>query len=195
MGGQGPRVVGVLACQGDFAAHGRALDRLGAAWREVRGLGDLEGVEDVILPGGESTTQLKMVLGEGMGEALRQRAAAGGAMFGTCAGAILMAREVARPAQPSLGLLDIRVERNAYGRQRESFVDRGSLRGGGEPLEMVFIRAPIITDLGEGVEVLARHEDRPVLVRQGKRMAACFHPELTEDLRVQEMFLELMKGP
>ena len=181
--------VGILAIQGDYAAHAAALNRLGASHSFVRTPEDLAGVDGVILPGGESTTHLKVLKEEGLFQGLRDFAERGGAFFGTCAGAILLAREVHGPAQESLGLLDIRVLRNGYGRQLASDVHAGKTKLRDEPLEMVFIRAPIIESVGKGVEVLAEDEGRPVLVRSGRVMASTFHPELTDDTTVHEYFL------
>jgi 5'-phosphate synthase pdxT subunit len=187
--------IGVLAVQGDFAAHGRVLQQLGVPWCEVRHPEQLSEISGLILPGGESTTMLKFLFEEGFLEPLQDFARRGGAFFGTCAGAILLAREVTNPRQPSLGLLDISVQRNAYGRQINSFVDRVlSPVFGPPPLEMVYIRAPIITRVGPGVEVLAEHRGHPVLVQQGRCLAATFHPELTEDRRVHERFLRLVEA-
>ncbi len=188
------RRIGVLAVQGDFAAHGRVLQQLGVPWCEVRHPEQLREISGLILPGGESTTMLKFLREEGFWEPLQDFARQGGAFFGTCAGAILLAREVTNPRQPSLGLIDISVQRNAYGRQINSFVDRAlSPALGPPPLEMVYIRAPIITRVGPGVEVLAEHGGHPVLVQQGRCLAATFHPELTEDRRVHERFLRLIE--
>jgi len=183
--------IGILAVQGDFEAHRKTLERAGAEACEVRTPADLEAVDAVVLPGGESTTHLKILQEEGLFDALRTFAARGGAMFGTCAGAILLAREVKNPAQGSLGLMDITVLRNAYGRQVHSEVRWGRSTLKEEPLEMVFIRAPIIERVGQEVEVLAEEGGRPVLVRQGRLLAATFHPELTSDPAVHQYFLEM----
>ena len=188
---RGKPKVGILAVQGDFEAHGVVLAKLGVEHVFVRTSGDLAGVDALILPGGESTTQLKFLTEEGLEKAIREFSARGGAFFGTCAGAILLAREVRNPPQPSLGLADLVVTRNAYGRQVASEVRAGASRLKPEPLEMVFIRAPIIEQVGPGVEVLAESEGRPVLVRQGRVLAATFHPELTEDTTVHEYFLRM----
>ncbi len=182
--------VGILAIQGDYAAHAAALNRLGAAHTYVRTPEDLAGVDGVILPGGESTTHLKVMKEEGLFEGLKEFAAKGGAFFGTCAGAILLAREVHGPAQESLGLLDMTVLRNGYGRQLASDVHMGKTKLRKEPLEMVFIRAPIIESVGEGIEVLAEDAGHPVLVQSGRVMASTFHPELTDDTTVHEYFLK-----
>jgi 5'-phosphate synthase pdxT subunit len=184
--------IGILAIQGDFAAHAKALNRLGAAHSFVRRPEDLANVDGVILPGGESSTHLKVMTEEGLFEALKGFAANGGAFFGTCAGAILLAREVHGPAQASLGLLDVTILRNGYGRQLASDVHMGKTKLGKEPLEMVFIRAPIIESVGQGIEVLAEDAGHPVLVSQGRVMAATFHPELTDDTTVHGHFLKSM---
>lgn len=183
--------VGILAVQGDFEAHGGMLSRLGVEHVFVRTPADLANVDGLLLPGGESTTHLKFLTEEGLLDAIRELARRGGALFGTCAGAILLAREVRNPPQTSLGLADISVARNAYGRQVASEVRWGASKLRAAPLEMVFIRAPLIERVGSGVEVLAESEGRPVLVRQGKMLAATFHPELTGDTTVHEYFLQM----
>jgi 5'-phosphate synthase pdxT subunit len=185
--------IGILAVQGDFEAHAEVLERLGVDHVFVRKPAELAGCDGVILPGGESTTQLKFLTEEGLLEALGEFAEKGGAVFGTCAGAILLAREVTNPAQPSLGLADIVVARNAYGRQVQSRVAFGGSKLKDEPLEMVFIRAPIIEQVGSGVEVLAECDGREVLLQEGKLLAATFHPELTQDNTVHEYFLSLLR--
>ncbi len=182
--------IGILAVQGDYEAHAAVLARLGVESVFVRTVGGLAGVNGVILPGGESSTQLKFLSEEGLLDALREFAVRGGAFLGTCAGTILLAREVKNPQQASLGLADIVVTRNAYGRQVVSRVCFGPCKLTGEPLEMVFIRAPVIEQVGGGVDVLAECEGRPVLVRQGKVLAATFHPELTQATTVHEHFLQ-----
>jgi pyridoxal 5'-phosphate synthase pdxT subunit len=183
--------IGVLAVQGDFEAHGAMLRALGVDSCQVRTAADLEALDGIILPGGESTTQLKFLEEEGLSGSLRRFAADGGAMFGTCAGAILLAREVRNPSQPSLALMDISILRNAYGRQLQSEVRFGHCALKPAPLEMVFIRAPIIDRIGPGVEVLAEDAGTPVLVRQERLLAATFHPELTDDPTVHACFLEM----
>ena len=152
--------IGIVAIQGDYEAHAKALDRLGAAHTYVRRPEDLAGLAGIILPGGESTTHLKVMKEEGLFAALKQFAANGGAFFGTCAGAILLARDVHGPAQDSLGLLDVSILRNGYGRQLASHIQRGATKLREEPLEMVFIRAPIIESVGKGVDD-ARRIRRP----------------------------------
>lgn len=186
--------VGILAVQGDFEAHAATLARLGADYVFVRTPRDLEGVVAVILPGGESTTQWKFLIEESLDKSLQEHAARGGAIFGTCAGAILLAREVHNPSQPSLGLVDIAVTRNGYGRQLASEVRHGATAISPETREMVFIRAPIIDRVGPGVEVLAKLEGQPVLVRQSQILIATFHPELTNDNAVHEYFLRMARG-
>ncbi len=183
-----PRI-GVLAIQGDYSAHADALIEAGAEPVEVRNPEQLDDLDGLILPGGESTTILKFLERRGLFELLKEFSAAR-PVFGTCAGAILLARDVRHPAQRSLGVLDAVVERNAYGRQIDStiLVEPTSLPGG--PLEMVFIRAPRITETGSDVEVLARREGFPVLVRQGNLLAATFHPELSADRRIHRLFVE-----
>ena len=187
----GQKPVGLLALQGDYALHARALNRLGAPWKLVKHAAELLQVSGLIMPGGESTTILKFLAGEGMGEAIKEFAAAGKPIFGTCAGAILLAREVLNPPQDHLDLLDITIERNAYGRQIDSSVRSGECPElADHPVEMVFIRAPIVRRVGEGVRVLGRCDGLPVLVEQGNVMAATFHPELTQDETIHRYFLE-----
>lgn len=183
-----PRI-GVLAIQGDFSAHALALEESGAEVVEIRKPEELGGIDGLVLPGGESTTVLKFLERGGFLDALRDFGAKQ-PIFGTCAGSILLAREVRHPAQVSLGLLDAVVERNAYGRQIDSSILVGPSALGDEPLEMVFIRAPRILETGPEVEILARRDGFPVLVRQGKIMAATFHPELSEDRRVHRLFVD-----
>jgi pyridoxal 5'-phosphate synthase pdxT subunit len=183
--------IGIVAIQGDYEAHAKTLDRAGVSHAFVRRPGDLAHLSGVILPGGESTTHLKVMQEEGLFGALKQFAANGGAFFGTCAGAILLAREVHGPAQESLGLLDVSVLRNGYGRQLASDVHFAPSKLREQPLEMVFIRAPVIESVGSGVEVLAQDAGHPVLVRQGRILASTFHPELTDDTVVHEAFLKL----
>jgi pyridoxal 5'-phosphate synthase pdxT subunit len=186
-----PRI-GVLAIQGDFAAHARALEEAGAQPVEVRKPSQLEGLDGLILPGGESTTFLKFLERDGLLESL-QRFLAEKPAFGTCAGCILLARHVSHPAQQSLALMDIAVERNAYGRQIDSAIQTGDTKLPGGPLEMVYIRAPRIAAAGDGVEVLAERDGFPVLVRQGRLLAATFHPELSSDRRVHQLFVSMVR--
>jgi len=184
--------IGVLALQGDFEAHERALRSAGAEPVEVRSAGQLAGIDALIIPGGESTTMLKLIDSEGMFEPLREFGATH-PVFGTCAGAILLASEVRNPPQASLGLMDIGVERNAYGRQLDSRIARLEPEGLDSDMEAVFIRAPIIRRVGEDAKVLARYNGDPVLVEQGRHMVATFHPELTGDARVHKLFLEKVR--
>jgi 5'-phosphate synthase pdxT subunit len=182
------KTVGVLALQGDFEAHRKVVERLGARAVEVRTAGQLEQCDGLIVPGGESTTMLRLMDEEQLTPAVK-RFAESKPVYGSCAGAILLAREVLHPAQPSLGLMDLTIERNAYGRQVDSRIARVATSDGGE-LEAVFIRAPIIRRAGEGSEVLASYNGDPVWVEQGRHMVTTFHPELTEDTRVHRRFLE-----
>jgi 5'-phosphate synthase pdxT subunit len=183
-----PRI-GVLAIQGDYAAHAEALAEAGAEPVEVRKPSQLVGLDGLVLPGGESTTMLKFLGRHRFFEALQEFCQAK-PVFATCAGTILLAREVLNPAQRSLGVLDVAVERNAYGRQIDSAIVTAATSLPGGPLEMVFIRAPRIVSAGAAVEVLAQREGFPVLVRQGRVMAATFHPELSRDRRVHRLFVE-----
>jgi pyridoxal 5'-phosphate synthase pdxT subunit len=189
-----PPKIGIVAIQGDYEAHAKVLHSLGVPYAFVRRPEDLAGLSGVILPGGESTTHLKVMREEGLFDALRQFAKDGGTFFGTCAGAILLATQVHGPAQDSLALLDIAVLRNGYGRQLASDVHSASTKLRKEPLEMVFIRAPIIESVGQNVEILAEDAGHPVLVREGRIMAATFHPELTSDTAVHEYFLKLVRN-
>ncbi|MGO8787067.1 MAG: pyridoxal 5'-phosphate synthase glutaminase subunit PdxT [Terriglobia bacterium] len=187
----GHKPVGILAIQGDFAMHGKMLDALAAPWKRVKHPADLGAVSGLIMPGGESTTMLKLFELEGIGAAIKEFAAQGKPIYGTCAGAILLAKEVLNPPQARLGLIDIAIERNAYGRQIDSSVQAGECPDlADHPVEMVFIRAPIIRRVGEGVRVLGRCGDLPVLVEQGNILAGTFHPELTDDHTVHQYFLK-----
>ena len=192
-----PLKVGVLALQGAFREHRRMLERLGAEVQEVRLPADLAGLSGLIIPGGESTTMGKLMLDYGLRDPVRAFHAAGGAIFGTCAGAILLSREVlgAPPQfghQPSLSLMDISVQRNAFGRQVDSFQTDLEVGGLGTPFPAMFIRAPVIGSVGEGVEVLARQNGQVVLARQGRLLASSFHPELTQDTRIHLLFLNMI---
>ena len=186
--------VGVLALQGDFEAHGKTLELLGAEPVFVRTAAELDGVDGLVIPGGESTTMMKLLRVEDLLEPLVEFGSQRG-IFGTCAGAILLAADVSHPRQESLGLVDIGVERNAYGRQIESRVAHltpeaeFSARTHPGEMEAVFIRAPVIRRVGPRGRVLARYEGDPVLVEQGPHLVATFHPELTSDSRVHELFL------
>jgi 5'-phosphate synthase pdxT subunit len=184
---RGSSLVAVLALQGDFEAHRRKLTELGIASFEARRPGELDGAAGLILPGGESTTLWKFFEFEPWEAALEGFAGSGRPILGTCAGAILLASEVTNPVQKGLGLIDIGVERNGYGRQRDSFVGEVDAPALGGRLPAVFIRAPRIRRVAAGVEVLATLRGEPVLVRQGNVVAATFHPELTDDARVHEL--------
>src|SRR5438132_7134075 len=180
--------IGVLALQGDFDAHRKRLEELGAEVVLVKKPEQLDEIDGLVIPGGESGAFLK-ILGEQGFEKLKEFVRLK-PTFGTCAGAIMLAKEITNPDQPGLGALDISTRRNAYGRQIDSSIRTGRL--GDSPLEMVFIRAPKIERVGAGVEVLATEGKDPVVVRQGKAMAATFHPELSDDTRVHRAFLELI---
>jgi 5'-phosphate synthase pdxT subunit len=197
-------IIGVLALQGDFDAHRRRLEELGAQVVLVKKPEQLDQVDGLVIPGGESGTFLKL-LGDAGFEKLKQFVKAK-PTFGTCAGAILLASEIENPPQAGLGALNIRVRRNAYGRQIDSSIREGKFvtdlhsalksdtsSPDQSPLEMVFIRAPKIVQVGEGVEIIATEGNDPVAVRQGRAMAATFHPELSEDTRVHKAFLDLIK--
>lgn len=191
-------VIGILAVQGDFQAHSNALARIGVPSRLVKKASELEGISGLILPGGESTTFLKFLEEEGLLEPIRQFAETH-PVFGTCAGAILMAAKVENPSQPSLGLVHMTVRRNAYGRQLASSIQTAEpepeLQIGPEadaPLEAVLIRAPLIMEVGPEVKTLARLEGNPILVRQGRLLASTFHPELTNDNRVHRYFCRMV---
>jgi 5'-phosphate synthase pdxT subunit len=183
--------IGILAIQGDYAAHAEALVEAGAIPIEVRKPEELSGLDGLVLPGGESTTMLKFLELRNLFDDLK-RFCETHPVFGTCAGAILLAKEVRNPQQKSLGVLDAVVERNAYGRQIDSSILFDETKLPGEKLEMVFIRAPRIVEVGPQVEVIARRDGMPTLVRQGRVMAATFHPELTSDRRVHKAFVDLV---
>jgi 5'-phosphate synthase pdxT subunit len=180
---------GVLALQGDFREHAGVLADLGATPVLVRTAEELAEVDCLAIPGGESTTIGRLARIHGLVEPVRQRAAAGMPVLGTCAGMIVMAKEVAG-GDPLLSLMDVRVARNAYGRQVDSFEAEVSIQGEDRPVRAVFIRAPVVERIGEGVEVLAELEDRPVVVEQGRLLAAAFHPELAGDPRLHRRLLE-----
>lgn len=190
--------VGVLALQGDFEAHCSALRARGVEPVEVRYARDLAGVDGIILPGGESTTMLRLMNGTGLAEHVCGLVRSGMPLLATCAGVILVAREARNPAQPTLGLLDVVVARNAYGRQVASAVVELTVEAadvlGAATLEGVFIRAPRVVEVGVGVQVLARRGDDPVLLRQGKILAATFHPELSRGSTVVDLFVQELGG-
>ncbi len=191
------KTVGVLALQGDFEAHRKAIERAGARAVEVRTAQELEQCDGLIIPGGESTTMLKLLDAGKLTDAVREFAARK-PVYGSCAGAILLAKEVTRPAQESLGLMDIDVERNGYGRQIDSriakigidFENAAGAKIACPTIEAVFIRAPIIRRVGDGARVLASYQGDPVWVEQGRHMVTTFHPELTEDSRIHRRFVE-----
>ena len=178
--------------QGDFDAHAKMLAAMGVESIEVRTPADLADCDGLILPGGESTTQLQFLKEEGLEDAIRKFAAEDKAIFGTCAGAILLATEVKNPHQDSLKLLDMTLLRNGYGRQVHSDVVSGPSSLRKEPLEMVFIRGPVIERVGPNVEVLAEYAGKPALVQKGHILASAFHPELTSDTTVHRHFLDLV---
>jgi len=184
--------VGVLALQGAFARHAAALAELGAQVALVRTPAELDGVEALVMPGGESTAMSRLLATSGLFDVLAGRIDAGLPVFGTCAGMILLAREVldGRPDQRSFGVVDITVRRNGYGRQVDSFETDLVVDSLADPFHAVFIRAPVVTRVGPQAEVLASHEGVPVLVRQGRSLVASFHPELTEDHRLHARFLQ-----
>ena len=184
--------IGVLAIQGDFDAHKKRLEELGVNVVLVRKPEQLDEIDGLVIPGGESGAFLK-ILGE-QGFAKLRDFVRLKPTFGTCAGAIMLAREVTNPGQPGLGVLDVRIRRNAYGRQVDSSIRTGETTLPGGPMEMVFIRAPRIEQTGPQVEILARAGDDPVVVREGKAMAATFHPELSNDARVHSAFLDLVRN-
>jgi 5'-phosphate synthase pdxT subunit len=186
-----PRI-GVLALQGAFDVHAKRLDELGASAHLIRKPDELADMDGLVLPGGESTTFLWHLERAGFYDVL-DAFARSKPVFGTCAGCILLAKEVKSPPQRSFGVLDIAVERNAYGRQNDSVILNAPTTLPGGPMEMVFIRAPRISRIGPGVEILAQREDDPVLVRSGRTLAATFHPELSEDRRVHQLFLEMVR--
>jgi pyridoxal 5'-phosphate synthase pdxT subunit len=181
--------IGVLALQGDFDAHRKRLEELGAKVVLVKKPEQLDWIDGLVIPGGESSTFLKL-LGEGGFQKLREFVH-GKPTFGTCAGAILLAKEIENPRQVGLGAIDIGIRRNAYGRQIDSSIRKGLFRD--VPVEMVFIRAPKIERVGPGVEILGTENQDPVVVRQGRSMAATFHPELSDDPRIHKLFLELVR--
>jgi 5'-phosphate synthase pdxT subunit len=182
------KTVGVLALQGDFEAHRKAIERAGGRPLEVRTAQQLDECDGLIIPGGESTTMLKLLDIENLTGAVRQFGE-NKPIYGTCAGAILLAHRVTHPLQTSLDLMDITVERNGYGRQVDSRIAKVPLKDGGD-FEAVFIRAPIIRQVGAGANILASYEGDPVWVEQGRHMVTTFHPELTDDPRIHRRFVE-----
>lgn len=184
--------IGILALQGDYKAHVDMLTELNALACYVRQVKDLNQVEGLILPGGESSTMLTLMHESGLFSAIREMASQGMPLFGTCAGAILMAKKVSSPEQNSLGLVNISIARNAYGRQLASKVVYGSCKLIAKPLEMVLIRAPKIIETGDEVEVIAEYAGTPMCVRQNQYLCATFHPELTTNLTLHSYFLNLV---
>lgn len=180
--------IGLLSLQGAFAAHGGVLRSLGAETVEVRLPRELDGLDGLVLPGGESTTLLRLFDEYGFEGPIRALAVSGKPILATCMGFILLAKQISSPVQESLELVDVSLERNAYGRQVDSFEGEGEVMG--KPFHMVFIRAPRIVDVGKGVDVLGLFQGKPVLVRQGKMLCATFHPELTEDDTIHRLFLK-----
>ena len=185
--------IGVLALQGDFEAHGKVLAALGCEVVEVRRVADLSRLDGLVIPGGESTTLLNLMGDEPWFPALKKFSGNGCALMGTCAGAILLAKNVVNPAQESLGLLDATIERNAFGRQAESFETKVDAPVWGGNVEAVFIRAPRFLALGPGVKTLATYQGEPVCVQQGSVLAMTFHPELTRTPTIHEYFLSLTR--
>jgi len=185
--------IGVLALQGAVREHIRQIEELGCRAISVKSAEDLKGLNGLVLPGGESTTMRKLLDRYELLEPIRALAAKGVPMFGTCAGLILLAKEIVGYDTPHLGVMDIMVERNSFGRQVDSFEVEMSISGVGEDIPAVFIRAPHIVSAGEDVEILAKHEERIVLAREGQFLGCSFHPELTEDSRVMKYFIEMVR--
>jgi len=183
--------IGILALQGGFEAHARVLTQLGISWRYVRAPADLSGVQGMILPGGESSTQLKLLQENGLFEALNHSVKTGLPFLGTCAGAILLAKHVRSPEQLSLGAVDVTIERNAYGRQLASHITYGHSTLKDTPMEMFFIRAPRFSKVSPEVSILADYEGEAVCVQQNACILAAFHPELTQDTTLHKYFLSL----
>lgn len=185
--------IGVLAMQGDFKEHAIALEKLKVRPVEVRMPKDLKSISGLIIPGGESTTIGKLMIKYGLDKAIKQKAKKGMAVYGTCAGAILLAKDIIGNSQPKLRLIDMSIERNAYGRQIESFEASLEIKDFKKPFRAVFIRAPIIKKIGKNMEIMAKHEKEIVLVRKDKILVSTFHPELTDDTRVHEYFVQMCK--
>jgi len=187
--------IGVLALQGAFREHRLMLERCGVQTLEIRKPEELDQVQGLVIPGGESTTIGKLMVEWGLMEKIKARAAQGMAIYGTCAGMILLAKEIVGSDQPRLGLMDITVQRNAFGRQRESFeAEMNVPEFGNKAMRAVFIRAPYIEEAGPGVQVLARVNNRIVIARQGQFLVTSFHPELTNDERVHRYFVDMVAG-
>jgi len=199
-----PLEIGILALQGDFAAHARAFEREGCLVREVRSPREMGRIDGLVLPGGETTTLIKLIHRNGLWDVIRRAPANRCPLYGTCAGMILLAQEVIDPVQESLGLLPIRVRRNGYGRQVDSFVAAGQVRVPSDladpkgpstisAVDLIFIRAPVIDEILGSVEVLARHDGVPILVRKGGVLAGSFHPELSDQGIVERIFLAMVR--
>ncbi|WP_102693413.1 pyridoxal 5'-phosphate synthase glutaminase subunit PdxT [Rummeliibacillus pycnus] len=186
-------IIGVLALQGAVREHIRAIESVGAKAIAVKHKEDLEHLDGVVLPGGESTTMRKLINRYDMMPALRLFAASGKPMFGTCAGLILLAKKLVDYKEPHIGVMDVEVERNSFGRQVDSFEVLLDLKDIGTDFPAVFIRAPHIVNIGEGVEVLGKYDGRIVLARDGQFLGCSFHPELTEDTRIIEYFVNMVK--
>lgn len=186
------RPIGVLALQGDFAAHGRAIEAVDRPWTEIRYPEQIEGISGLIIPGGESTTLTKLLSQGSFSEKIVSAARGGMPIYGSCAGAILLSQEVIGNGTVPLGLIDVATQRNAYGRQIDSFIAHAPCPAFGPPdLEMVFIRAPLVTRVGAGVEVLASCKAHPVFLRKNNIMLTTFHPELSDDTRIHGLFVAM----
>ncbi|MGM1049892.1 MAG: pyridoxal 5'-phosphate synthase glutaminase subunit PdxT [Bacillota bacterium] len=185
--------IGVLALQGAVAEHIRSITKAGAEGVPIKRIEQLETIDGLIIPGGESTTIGKLMRKYGFIDAIRQFSAKGKPLFGTCAGLIVLAKEIDNGEEAHLGLMDIKVARNAFGRQRESFETELAVKGIEEPVRAVFIRAPLIMEVGEGVDILSAFNDEIVTARQGALLAASYHPELTDDYRLHQYFVDMVK--
>lgn len=185
--------IGVLALQGAVAEHIRSINSAGAEGVSIKRVEQLETIDGLIIPGGESTTIGKLMRKYGFIDAIREFSASGKPLFGTCAGLIVMAKEINTGEEAHLGLMDIRVARNAFGRQRESFETELRVKGIEKPIRAVFIRAPLILEVGEGVDVLSTYNEEIVTARQGNLLAASYHPELTDDYQLHQYFVEMVK--
>ncbi|MEN3042957.1 MAG: pyridoxal 5'-phosphate synthase glutaminase subunit PdxT [Fervidobacterium sp.] len=186
-------IIGVSGIQGDFREHKWVIEKLGYQTHIVRTPEDLEKIDALIIPGGESTTMIRIMKRVGLFDVLKQKITNGFPVYGTCAGLIVLAKEIENYPQESLGVIDIKVMRNAYGRQVDSFDDFIQIKGFDKPFKAIFIRAPRVDEHGPEVEVLATYNNHPVMLRQKNVLVTSFHPELTNDTRVHEYFLELVK--
>lgn len=187
-------VIGVCGVQGDFREHKWVIEKLEHETRIVRTRDDLEKVDALIIPGGESTTMLRIMKNVDLLEALKERIKTGFPVYGTCAGMIILAKEIENYPQESIGALDVKVVRNAYGRQVDSFAEEITIKGFGRPFKAIFIRAPRVDSWGPNVEILATLDGHPVMLRQGNVLATTFHPELTKDTRIHEYFLDIVRA-